>query len=370
MTVQGVSDAELALLIAGLQPPAADPAPASTPTLGPWFAATYTGRCASCGRAFSEFDRIRADGDGGWLAECCGTTDQDTTADPVAAAPAGPPPSTITELRQVLIDYEANRPRSRQRALGPSELGTPCQQQIGRKLAGAPRRPITAPTWAPFQGTAVHASMEEVVAFWNTELGRDRWLAEDRLTVVEATPGIDGRPEYPAVAGNGDAFDTDHATVVDWKHVGKTALDKLGRGKRTGKPPADQVSPEYRVQAHLYGLGHANKGRAVRYVRLVLLARDYDYDKSDEWTEEYHEDIALQAIDRYWNIVDLVHDLGGTEAGDLITVVPAAPDKDTCKWCPFYRPGQPSDWTGCAGDRPPDAHLARATAGLIEGGPA
>lgn len=287
-------------------------------------------------------------------------------AAPLTVPDYGPPPSTVRELRDVLIDFEASRPRTLQRELGPSELGTPCAQQIARKLSGAPRRPITEPTWAPFQGTAVHASMEDVVAFWNRRLGRERWLAEDRLTVTQAAPNTGGRPDYPAVAGNGDAFDTDYGMVVDWKHVGKTALEKLGRGKRMGKPTAEQVSAEYRTQAHLYGLGHAAKGRPVRYVRLVLLARDYSYDKSDEWTEPYDEELALAAVGRYWDIWNLVHDLGGPNAGPLITVVPAAPGKDACKWCPFYRPGQPTGWDGCAGDRAPDVHIAKATAGLIE----
>ncbi|WP_433368409.1 hypothetical protein ACQPZX_41505 [Actinoplanes sp. CA-142083] len=394
MTTQGISDAELALLIAGLQPEpvAATPAPRCELTdlltdqcahcqgvpdaepvaesqLGPWFACQQPGRCSGCSSRFAEFDFIRADGEGGWLAQCCSEMRQDAGGGIVAAPkPAGPPPSTVRELRQVLIDFEANRPRSMQTALGPSELGTACQQQIGRKLAGAPRRPITEPTWAPFQGTAVHASMaDEVVPFWNKQLGRERWLAEDRLAAMEALPGVDGGPaEYPAVEGNGDAYDQDHDMVVDWKHVGTTALDKLRAGKRRGMHPAEQVSPEYRVQGHIYGLGHAAKGRKVRWVRLVLLARSWKYDDSEEWTEEYREDIAMKAITRYWDIVDLVHALGGAEAGDLITTVPAAPGKDTCKWCPFYRPGVTSDWNGCAGDRPPAAHVARATAGLIE----
>jgi len=375
VTAQGISDAELQLLIAGLgQPAALLPEPESF-QLGPWFACQRPGCCSSCGRGFAEFDMIRADGEGGWLATCCSEINKDSSTGIVdqpssTPEPGSPPPSTVRELRQVLIDFEASRPRSMQKALGPSELGTPCQQEIARKLAGAPRRPITEPTWAPFQGTAVHASMEEVVAFWNSQLGRERWLAEDRLTVVEGVPAaVPGGPDYPTVAGNGDAFDQDHAMVVDWKHVGTTALDKVRAGKRLGKHPAEQVSPTYRVQAHLYGMGHANKGRPVRHVRLVLLARSWKYDDSEEWTEEYREDIALKAIDRYWSIVDLVHDLGGPNAGDLITAVPAAPGKDTCKWCPFYRPGIASDWNGCAGDRPPAAHLARATAGLIDSGP-
>jgi hypothetical protein len=252
------------------------------------------------------------------------------------------PASTIAELRQVLIDYEAQRPRSMQRALGPSELGTPCQQQIARKLAGAPRRPVTEPTWAPFQGTAVHASMEQVVAYWNEQLGRERWLAEDRL-IVDPGPG-----HYPAVEGNGDAFDLDHAMVVDWKHVGTTALKKLRTAKRLGKHPREQVSQEYRIQAHLYGLGHANKGRDVRHVRLVLLARSWQYDDSDEWTEAYNPDLALWAIQRYWDVVDQVAELDLANHPDHITRVKASPGN--CGFCPFARAGQPSDWHGCAGD--------------------
>ena len=256
------------------------------------------------------------------------------------------PPSTIAELRGILIDYEASRPRSMQTALGPSELGTPCQQQIARKLAGTPRRPITEPTWAPFQGTAVHASMEDVVAFWNDRLGRQRWLAEDRL-VVDPGPG-----HYPAVEGNGDAFDTDHGMVVDWKHVGTTALEKLRTAKRLGKPARDQVSQEYRIQAHLYGLGHENKGRDVRYVRLVLLARSWKYDDSDEWTEPYNPSLARWAIERYWNVVDLLDQLETTHGPDAVTLIPAAPSSHTCQWCPFHTPGQDTGQAGCRGYEP------------------
>jgi hypothetical protein len=256
------------------------------------------------------------------------------------------PPSTVAELRQVLIDYEAARPRTMQKELGPSELGTPCQQQIARKLAGAPRRPVTEPTWAPFQGTAVHASMEHVVAHWNASLGRERWLAEDRL-IVDPGPG-----HYPAVEGNGDAFDTDHAMVVDWKHVGTTALTKLRTAKRLGKPPREQIGQEYRIQAHLYGLGHANKGRDVRHVRLVLLSRSWKYDDSDEWTEPYNEALAIWAIERYWAVVDLIDELDVANQPDSITLVPATPEAHVCQWCPFHAPGRDSAWDGCRGHEP------------------
>ena len=43
-------------------------------TLGPWITAAYPGEC-ECGGSFDEGEQIRADGEGGWLAECCGHVD-------------------------------------------------------------------------------------------------------------------------------------------------------------------------------------------------------------------------------------------------------------------------------------------------------
>src|SRR5690606_36102890 len=66
-------------------------------------------------------------------------------ASPPAPHPARPPPSTVDEMRAVLTALDASRPRSRQTALGPSELGTPCQRQLAYKLAGVPRQPTGIP---------------------------------------------------------------------------------------------------------------------------------------------------------------------------------------------------------------------------------
>lgn len=38
----------------------------------PQVAARYPGWCSGCGEPFGQGDQIRADGIGGWLAECCG----------------------------------------------------------------------------------------------------------------------------------------------------------------------------------------------------------------------------------------------------------------------------------------------------------
>lgn len=275
-------------------------------------------------------------------------------ADLTSTPAPSPPPSTITELRQVLMDYDASRPRSLQTSLGPSELGAPCQAQIARKLAGAPRRPVTAPTWAPWQGTAVHAEMENVLAFWNAQLGRDRWIAEDDLQ-------IDAE-----IHGHGDAYDTDTDTVVDWKYVGTTALKNLRAARRAGKPPAEQVSAEYRTQGHLYGVGHERKGRPVKHVRLVLLARSWQYDDSDEWTEEWQPDVAFAALDRYYATKDLLRAFDVAANPHMITLVASAPSEHSCAWCPFHDPTRPSGWDSCQGHtRSAERAVSRFGNGLV-----
>src|SRR5690606_41502169 len=175
------------------------------------------------------------------------------------------PPSTIDELGPVLVDYDSTRPRSLQQNLGPSELGAACAQQLARKLAGAPRKAPTQPLWAPFQGMAVHSKMEEVVDFWNQRLGRRRWMAETDLDIGD---GITGRA---------DAYDGDHAMVVDWKLTGTSVIDQYLTKRRKGLPVSEQIKTAYRVQAHVYGYGHVRAGREDRWVRLVMLPRHARY---------------------------------------------------------------------------------------------
>lgn len=256
--------------------------------------------------------------------------------EPAAPADLPEPTSTVQELWAVLIDYELARPRTRQVTPGPSELGTPCLAQLVRKLAGMPRRDLTDPAWAPFAGTAVHAEMEKVVAHWNATIGRQRWIAEDVLDCGEG------------ITGHGDAFDLDQAMVVDWKYCGATALSKLYANQRAGRPPAQQVSQDYRIQAHLYGAGHAAKGRKVDWVRLVLLPRSWRYDDAGEWTERYDPALATWALERYREARGLVDALDLANRPAHIGLVPRTPTE--CNWCPFHRPGAPNDGNGCPGD--------------------
>ena len=44
----------------------------------------------------------------------------------------------IDELRDVVRAHESSRPRSKQRAIGPSEAGTTCSRRLAYRLAGFP----------------------------------------------------------------------------------------------------------------------------------------------------------------------------------------------------------------------------------------
>lgn len=264
-------------------------------------------------------------------------------AEPSARWPAqGGIPSTLHELRGRLIEYEATRARTVQTELGPSELGTPCAQQIARKLVAGPQPPAQEPAWAPLQGTAVHNTMDDVIDFWNLQEGRERWLPKRRLHIAPAEHGL------PAVSGEADAYDTDHQMVVDWKHTGVTALKDLRTARSRGLPLSQQVGAEYRVQAHLYGYGYRQLGYPVAAVRLVFLARSWKFDDSDEWTEPYDEQVALSALVRYFQIVRRVGELDLDMWPDAIANIPATPSSK-CWWCPFRAPGRPADRDGCPG---------------------
>lgn len=282
---------------------------------------------------------------GAWRCRACETPlnsalvdrHQDMTGLHTGCTEPAAPPSTLADVHDALARYEAGRPRTVQTTLGPSELGTPCPRQIAMKLAGVQRHERALP-WSAMCGTAVHDLMEKVLTAENERLGRPRWVLEQKVQLDDE------------LTGHGDAYDTDHALVVDWKYTGITARRKAARKT---VPNAELVSTEYRTQAHLYGLGHRNAGRPVRYVRLVLLARSHDFTESVEWTEEYREDIALDAMTRFYAIRDKVAELDAARLPERLSWVDAEPG-EACKWCPFRRPTPPGgmdvDATGCIGD--------------------
>ena len=167
------------------------------------------------------------------------------------------------QIRELIEGNIRNAPRERQKAVGPSELGTDCIHCLAAKLAGWPRKRGTA--WLPFIGTCVHEHFERMFAGLNPQ-GFDPYVrhrpyeTEMRVTVGELH-GLAGG--YP-VKGSIDLYDRASASTVDWKIVGTTTL----KGVKAHGP-----SQTYMVQASLYGIGLMNAGEKVERNCIFFLPR-------------------------------------------------------------------------------------------------
>lgn len=167
-------------------------------------------------------------------------------------------------IRELIEDNIGNAPRERQKAIGPSELGTDCLHCLAAKLAGWPKRKGVA--WLPFVGTCVHEHFERMFMGLNPQefdpdVKHRPYETEMKVTVGELH-GLEGG--YP-VRGSIDLYDRRSASTVDWKIVGSTTLKDV---------KAHGPSQTYMVQASLYGIGLRNAGEKVERNCIFFLPRN------------------------------------------------------------------------------------------------
>ncbi len=228
------------------------------------------------------------------------------------------------ELLSIITAAIADAPRSRQRHIGPSELGIPCNWCLAHKLAGI-EETRTGGDWLPAIGTAVHAWLDNVFGEEDAaadlaavHAGREgetpRWIRESKVDVGE----VDGTH----VTGNADLYDTLTAEVTDWKICGPTTL-------RNAKSSGPSVT--YRTQAHLYGRGFTRRNLPVSIVRIAYLPRtSVTLQDAVLWSEPYDEAIALAALERANALARAIRTVG---IDKLTTGLTRAPD---CYSCPRY----------------------------------
>lgn len=228
-----------------------------------------------------------------------------------------------TDYMDFVVDAIINHPRSLQRSIGPSEIGTPCTRKLGYKLAGHEER-TQPPNWRATIGTGGHLWQETCFDRANMQWalsqgtpGIERYLIEETVTV-----GLDaaGKP----ITGSCDLFDRLTGTVIDHKFVGKTQLAKY---------TASGPSQTYRVQAHLYGQGWVNAGVPVERVMIAFLPRDGQLDDACLWSEPWDRQIAANALQRLHGVQLTLQALGDSAFENLPTA------DDYCISCPFYHPG-------------------------------
>lgn len=253
-----------------------------------------------------------------------------TGSDPIGEALA-------ENVAALITTAAAQAPRSLQRRIGPSEVGEPCDRKLTYKILEWPSAAADGDPIASVLGTAFHAWMEDAFGTRQavTADGRPRYRIEERVTVRDG------------LTGSSDLYDRATGTVYDWKLVGVSSLDNYRR-----KGPGDQ----YRVQAHLYGLGQENAGEKPERVAIVFVGRYHEL-RVHVWTEPYDRQVAIDALARLDRIR---HHIADSEAalsdfGHAWWSQISTSDTAKCRFCPWLNPGSTDLTAGCPGTSRPTA---------------
>jgi hypothetical protein len=280
--------------------------------------------CDKCGKIIYEWDGV---------AQCHSWCQEGWSA---AGVDPKRPVGFDHPMRRHLIDlikrHDASSARSRQAAIGPSELGTTCDRRLAMRMAGVETINRFADPWPAIAGTAVHTWLEDMLQADNRRLGRNRWL-------TEITVEVD-----PLVKGHSDAYDTDECRVIDWKNPKadkvSTLRQRMERGDLEG----------YKIQGMCYGLGMYRAGYRVDTVALMFLPmggllRNAAY---VEWP--FEPAVAQRALERLYAVGREVIELQRQRPGvDIWGLVPCDVSQ-LCGWCPFYnKSAVEASQRGCPG---------------------
>lgn len=235
-----------------------------------------------------------------------------------------------SELLDVIERTIDAHPRSLQKRIGPSEIGTPCTRKLGHRLAHTPEIAHRLPAWRPTVGTATHTWLTAAYDRDNARYspGEPRWVTSLRVPVGE----IDGEE----IDGELDLYDVYTGTVIDWKVPGPTSLKNKKRAADPG--------PEYRIQVHLYGRGLRRWEIVPQHVGILFLPSNGELADSYYWTEPYDEQIAIDALERASGIAMALRMIGPDVLGGLAT------SPDYCSYCPWFVPGSTDLGAACPGD--------------------
>lgn len=233
---------------------------------------------------------------------------------------------TADLIRQLIADHDAARPRSKQTAIGPSDLSGPCSRKLVYQLLGVPKVVDDTVNLQAWVGTSIHAQMEQVLD------GSPDWVTEQTVS-VEVAKGI-------VIGGSLDAYHKPSKTIVDWKSVGPSALAKYR-----------QRSPDnYLDQVAIYGLLAVLSGRMqVENTAIVYLPRNGSMSDIHADVHPWDEDRADAAIRR----LEALH--AAAAAGPA--VLPLIPTGDACRFCGWWSPNSDRPEIRCPGVNPQPPEL-------------
>ena len=226
------------------------------------------------------------------------------------------------ELTDLILWADAEDPRHKQLAIGPSELGDKCDRRLAYRIAGIEGVNEYDP-WPAIVGTSVHTWLEQAVRSYSSYTNSTRYLTE--MTVM---------PD-DLIIGHSDLYDARRKMIIDWKTVSSKNLAKF---KAEGPPDS------YITQLNLYGMGQVRAGRPVEKICIVALGRAGWLGSMYVWVDDYRPEVAQQALDRVYQLGARLLDLDITNHPHRWEAIEATPS-NLCGWCPFYRQG-PEDGQG------------------------
>jgi len=210
-------------------------------------------------------------------------------------------------LLTVLHEKDANKSRSKQTEVGPSEIGG-CRRKVWYRLNAQPETNFELKKLAAIMGTAIHAEIEKSIEAIDPN-GEKYW--------------VETEVEYGGIKAHIDLFIPETGSVVDWK---------TSKIKNLSYFPSNQQ--RWQVQVYGYLLEKSGKAK-VNDVNLVAIARDGDENDVRLHSEPYDETIALAALAWLNNV---------KESKEL-----PAPEKDAnfCRhYCQYF---DPTEQMGCGG---------------------
>lgn len=249
--------------------------------------------------------------------------------------PTGEDPFSVMlkqQLTEIIRWYDNENPRSKQQAIGPSEIGDPCDRRLGYRLADVPAVNTRFDPWAGIVGTALHSWLEKAVTEWCRAQASDDWHTETTLILNEF------------VEGHADLYNVKEQAVIDWKSASKDVI----RMSELHGP-----SPGYIIQTHLYGYMFEQAGIPVKRVALVFLPRAGWLREMYVWSDYYNRELAENALNRLYRIAGQVVDLDVLNKSYLWEQIDHTPGKG-CAFCPWFDahrdPERAADETGCPGN--------------------
>jgi hypothetical protein len=234
-------------------------------------------------------------------------------------------------LIEVIRWADEQNPRSKQIAIGPSEIGDPCDRRVAYRLAQMEAVNRTFDPWAAIVGTALHSWLEDAFQAWNGTHPGSPWATETPVVLTDF------------VKGRSDLYHSDWQCVIDHKGAGPDVMRKY---RKDGPPPG------YIVQVQCYGYGYEKLGIPVRKVALAFYPRAGWLRDLYVWTSDYDRSVAEEALARLSRIATELLSADILNRGHRWENVPASPS-NACGFCPMYVPDRDpdrgADENGCPG---------------------